>query len=95
MSRGWVDYRAVKAGVSMEMALATYGIQLHRLDHAYLRGRCPLPTHKSRTSLQSFIVNIREERLGMPLRVVCRPARRSDRRQCARFHCRDGELFCS
>ena len=57
MSRGWVDYRAVKAGVSMEMALATYGIQLHRLDHAYLRGRCPLPTHQSRTSLQSFIVN--------------------------------------
>ena len=59
MSRGWVDYRAVKAGVSMEMALATYGIQLNRLDHAYLRGRCPLPTHQSRTSLQSFIVNIR------------------------------------
>ena len=57
MSRGWVDYRAVKAGVSMEMALATYGIQLQRLDHCYLRGRCPLPTHQSRTSLQSFIVN--------------------------------------
>ena len=33
MSRGWADYRAVKAGVSMEMVLATYGIQLHRLDH--------------------------------------------------------------
>ena len=60
MSRGWVDYRAVKAGVSMEMALATYGIQLNRLDHAYLRGRCPLPTHKSRTSLQSFIVYIQK-----------------------------------
>jgi DNA primase len=57
MSREWVDYRAVKAGVSMEMVLATYGIQLHRLDRSYLRGRCPLPTHQSRTSLQSFIVN--------------------------------------
>ena len=32
MSHGWVDYRAVKANVSMEMALATYGIHLHRLD---------------------------------------------------------------
>ena len=47
MSRGWVDYRAVKAGMSMEMALATYSIQLHRLDRSYLRGRCPLPTHQS------------------------------------------------
>ncbi len=58
MSHGWVDYRAVKANVSMEMALATYGIHLHRLDRVYLRGRCPLPTHQSRTSVQSFIVNI-------------------------------------
>ncbi|MEO8594314.1 MAG: toprim domain-containing protein [Candidatus Solibacter sp.] len=58
MSHGWVDYRAVKANVSMEMALATYGIHLHRLDRDYLRGRCPLPTHESKTSLQSFIVNI-------------------------------------
>ena len=60
MSRGWVDYRAVKAGLSMEMALATYGIQLPRLNHAYLRGRCPLPTHQSGASLQSFIVNIQK-----------------------------------
>jgi len=58
MSHGWVDYRAVKANVSMEMALATYGIHLHRLDRVYLRGRCPLPTHQSSKSLQSFIVNI-------------------------------------
>jgi DNA primase len=57
MSHGWVDYRAVKANVSMEMALATYGIHLQRLDRAYLRGRCPLPTHQSRSSLQSFTVN--------------------------------------
>lgn len=57
MMRRWVDYRAVKAAVSMEMALASYGIQLHRLDREYLRGRCPLPAHVSRSSRQSFIVN--------------------------------------
>lgn len=57
MIHGWVDYRAVKANVSMEMALATYGIHLQRLDRVYLRGRCPLPTHQSRSSLQSFVVN--------------------------------------
>src|ERR1700730_18674142 len=58
MSAAWVDYRSVKASVSMEMVLATYGIHLHRLDCVYLRGRCPLPTHQSRSSLQSFTVNI-------------------------------------
>jgi hypothetical protein len=57
MTRAWVSYRAVKAAVSMEMALAHYGIQLHRLDDAYLRGRCPLPAHTSRGSRESFIVN--------------------------------------
>jgi DNA primase len=56
--RRWVDYRAVKTAVSMEMALASYGIQLHRLDRDCLRGRCPLPVHTSRSSRQSFIVNI-------------------------------------
>jgi DNA primase len=57
MMRAWVDYRAVKAAVSMEMALATYGIHLHRIAHDYVRGRCPLPAHSSKSSRQSFIVN--------------------------------------
>lgn len=91
MSRGWVDYRAVKAGVSMEMVLATYGIQLHRLDRSYLRGRCPLPTHQSRTSLQSFIVNT-EKNAWACHSSLCRTARRADWRQCPRFHCLDGTL---
>ena len=57
MTGAWVNYRAVKAAVSIEMALANYGIQLHRLDGTYLRGRCPLPAHTSRGSRESFIVN--------------------------------------
>ena len=60
MTRAWVNYRSVKAAVSMEMALANYGIQLHRLDDAYLRGRCPLPSHASKGSRESFIVNTRK-----------------------------------
>jgi hypothetical protein len=58
MIRGWVDYRAVKAAVPMEVALVSYGIRLHRLNRDYLRGRCPLPAHTSESSRQSFIVNI-------------------------------------
>src|SRR5664280_2762789 len=57
MKNDWVDFRAVKAGISMEMTLAQYGVMLHRLDRCYLRGRCPLPTHLSKSSRQSFIVN--------------------------------------
>jgi len=60
MTRDWVNYRSVKAAVSMEIALANYGIQLHRLDDAYLRGRCPLPSHASKGSGESFIVNTRK-----------------------------------
>jgi hypothetical protein len=44
----------------METVLANYGVRLHRLDSEYLRGRCPLPTHTSRNSRDSFIVNIRK-----------------------------------
>lgn len=57
MNRNWVDFRAVKASVSIEMALAHYGIWLHRVSRCYLRGRCPLPAHASKHSVQSFIVN--------------------------------------
>lgn len=57
MPTAWVDFKAVKQGVSMEMALARYGIRLRRISREYLRGACPLPTHQSRSSTQSFTVN--------------------------------------
>ena len=57
MNSTWVDFKVVKATVTMEMALASYGVMLHRVDCNYLRGRCPLPTHHSKSSAQSFIVN--------------------------------------
>jgi hypothetical protein len=60
MAGTWVDYRAVKAAISMETALANYGIRLHRLDSEYLRGRCPLPAHTSNSSRLSFIVNVQK-----------------------------------
>lgn len=53
----WVNFKAVKAGVPMEAALARYGIRLRRISRDYLRGACPLPTHQSQASNQSFIVN--------------------------------------
>ena len=57
MGHAWVRFRDVKEAVSMEMALAIYGIRLRRVHSNYLRGRCPLPSHDSRKSAQSFSVN--------------------------------------
>ena len=53
----WVDFKAVKQAVSMEQALQHYGIALRRVNPATLRGRCPLPSHGSKESHQSFSVN--------------------------------------
>ena len=52
-----MDFKAVKHAVSMEMALAYYGVMLRRLHGPCLRGRCPLPSHASRGSVQSLIVD--------------------------------------
>ncbi len=57
MRSAWVDFKVVKQVVSMEMALAAYGVRLHRVDAGYLRGRCPLPTHQSNKSSLSFGVS--------------------------------------
>jgi hypothetical protein len=58
MTLTWVDFKAVKHAVSMEMALAYYGVMLRRIHGSCLRGRCPLPTHASRNSVQSLIVDM-------------------------------------
>lgn len=57
MGSAWVDFNAVKRVVSIEMAIAYYGLMLRRIHGPYLRGRCPLPSHTSKSSIQSFIVN--------------------------------------
>jgi DNA primase len=58
MAGVWVDFKLIKASVSMEMALGRYGIRLRRVSRDYLRGECPLPTHQSPVSNQSLIVNV-------------------------------------
>jgi DNA primase len=57
MCSTWVDFKVLKRVVSIEMAVAYYGLTLRRVHGPYLRGRCPLPTHASKSSLQSFIVS--------------------------------------
>ncbi len=53
----WIDFAAMKAAVRMESLLEAYGVQPGRRIGVYLRGRCPLPQHRSRESGESFVVN--------------------------------------
>jgi hypothetical protein len=56
MKNNWVSFQTVKATVSMEMVLTRYGVTLRRLSATSLRGECPLPSHSSKVSIQSFAV---------------------------------------
>jgi len=47
MDNQWVDFKAVKAAVSMEAVLGHYGVRVRRVNATYLRGKCPLPSHRS------------------------------------------------
>jgi DNA primase len=53
----WVDFRALKQGLSIEQVLALYRIALERVGHNQRRGHCPLPTHRSEQSRESFSVD--------------------------------------
>jgi hypothetical protein len=59
----WVDYRAVKAAVSMGAVLANYGIRLHCLDGDYLGG-CSSPGPKA--AVRAYCQRA-EEFLGLSL----------------------------
>jgi hypothetical protein len=50
----WVDFRALKHSIGIEAVLEHYGVRLKRVHGHYLRGRCPLPTHSSEQSRESF-----------------------------------------
>jgi Toprim-like/DNA primase catalytic core, N-terminal domain len=57
MSSQWVDFSALKGSVDIEPVLAHYRVRLKRVRKDYLRGLCPLPTHGSEQSRESFGVD--------------------------------------
>lgn len=56
MAARWVDFKRVKAEVAIEQVLQRYGARVRR-SGGELRGPCPLPTHTSRRSRDSFSVS--------------------------------------
>jgi hypothetical protein len=56
MATTWVSFKQIKADVAIEQVLERYGVHLRRVG-GELRGSCPLPTHTSRRSRDSFSVS--------------------------------------
>src|SRR5277367_420652 len=54
----WVSFDEIKKTVSLQMALDHYGIRLRGAGLNTLRGKCPLPTHASKTSTESFTATL-------------------------------------
>jgi DNA primase len=54
----WVSFDEIKKTVTLQMAIDQYGISLRRVGPDTLRGKCPLPTHNSKTSTESFTATL-------------------------------------
>jgi DNA primase len=52
------DFKSLKQRIPIDHVLARYGVKLRRVGPHTLYGRCPLPTHTSRQSRESFSVNL-------------------------------------
>lgn len=52
-----VDFKSIQGKVSMETVLAHYDVRLRRVGRDEFRGKCPLPTHSSARSNDSFSVS--------------------------------------
>src|SRR5580704_4214436 len=54
----WVSFDEIKKEVTLQMAIERYGIPLRRVNATTLRGRCPLPSHRSEKSTESFTATL-------------------------------------
>lgn len=54
----WVSFDEIKKTVSLKMVIDRYGIRVHPSGPNTLRGKCPLPSHSSKDSKESFIATL-------------------------------------
>lgn len=57
----YVDFKVVKAEVSVEAVVARYGVALKRTNRSHERGNCPLPTHPAGDDAKSFSINVSKQ----------------------------------
>lgn len=56
VSEVFIDFRIIKQQITIQSVLDLYSIRLRRVNQNSLRGMCPLPTHTSKESSESFSV---------------------------------------
>ncbi len=56
-NRPYLDFKAIKARVTMADILGRYGVTLARVNQTALKGTCPLPSHTSGRK-NTFFVNV-------------------------------------
>jgi DNA primase len=54
----WVSFDEIKKVVTLQMAIEHYGVQLRHVNATTLRGKCPLPSHGSEKSKESFTATL-------------------------------------
>lgn len=54
----WVSFDEIKKTVTLAMVIERYGWRLRNGGPEVLRGRCPLPSHNSKESKESFIATL-------------------------------------
>ncbi len=91
----WVSFDEIKKTVTLQMAIEHYGIPLRRVNANTLRGKCPLPTHGSEKSKESFTATLTKGVGGAWAcqSQSCIKVARPRRRQRSRFRRRDGTVF--
>lgn len=57
----YVDFKLVKAEVSVEAVASRYGVALRRTNGSHERGKCPLPTHPAGEDAKSFSINVSKQ----------------------------------
>ncbi len=56
----WVSFDEIKKTVTLQMVLDRYGLNLRPVGAGSLRGKCPLPTHSSKESKESFTATVKK-----------------------------------
>src|SRR5580693_3304980 len=54
----WVSFDEIKRTVTLAMVIERYGWKLRKGGAEVLRGKCPLPSHSSQESKESFIATL-------------------------------------
>ncbi|MEQ1645434.1 MAG: CHC2 zinc finger domain-containing protein [Pyrinomonadaceae bacterium] len=71
----YVDFKTVKAEVSVEDVASRYGVVLRKTNGSHERGKCPLPTHPPGDDAKSFSINV-SKRVWICHSTACAKGRR-------------------